>query len=72
MSNARCDVHRIHETESLADTAFLKATVDFRGDIEKAAACWNLKPKLVTVGFHGVQLKLMSRVWRSVMLVIRS
>jgi hypothetical protein len=50
----------------------LKATVDFRGDIEEAAAGWNLKPKLVTVGFHGVQLKLMSRVWRSVMLVFRS
>ena len=66
------DVHGIHETEPFADAAFLKATVDFRGDIEEAAPGWNLKPKLVTVRFHGFQHKLMSCVWRSVMLVIRS
>ena len=46
-------VHRIDETEPLADGALLKTGLNLRGDIENPPAAGNFEPEFMAETFHG-------------------
>jgi hypothetical protein len=62
--NARCDVHRVHEGQTFADSAFFEGGVDLRGNVEESHTGRDIDFDHLAKGLHCHTSKISARKCR--------